>query len=635
MNAQEQTEAGKSAGAFPRLAVLPFDALSPDTEMLRFARGFAEDLSAELGRFAALRVIHPASVFALAAEPGAPAAGAAPGADARESLARLRADYWVRGSVRRDPERIRVTAQLLEVRSGEQRWAERFEADAAEFFALQDHIAARVAGAVVLRMDDARLERARRQPLADLAAYDCWLRGVDLLRQGSVEADADARAHFARALEIDPHFARAHAGISLSHFNEWSCQAWEWWDEKERLAFAAARRAAELDDSDHIVQLVLARIELYRREFERAERHVELALRLNPNDADALIQAALICAYLGTGERAIELADRALELNPCHPDWYLGFAAFPRLIARRYAEGLELARRAPEVTVDFAAYRAVALAHLGDLAAARRDVAQFLAVFREKILFGREPEPGEPLRWLLHVGPFRRAADAEHLAEGLRLAGLDPDPDDPRIRSGTAIAPAAETAAEFGKDGALWTAAYGGRRVQLTEVKGFWDLARLLDTPGQEWHCLTLAGAVFEGGEADVLDPRARRELEARIGELQAELDRSEERNDLGGAEAARRELDSIVETLSHALGLGGRSRRLGSASERARSAVTWRIRSAIRKLGAAHPELGRHFENAIKTGTYCSYRPERPVAWQVSTGSSRAASQREAPPHA
>ena len=105
--------------------------------------------------------------------------------------------------------------------------------------------------------------------------------------------------------------------------------------------------------------------------------------------------------------------------------------------------------------------------------------------------------------------------------------------------------------------------------------------------------------------------------FEQRIRDLQADIDAAEAHNDYTRADRARAELDTLVDHLTAALGLGGRSRQGGGTAERARSAVTQRIRSTIRRLGEAHPELGRHLEASITTGTYCVYRPEHPVDWQ------------------
>lgn len=339
--------AGMSA---PTIAVLPFDNPSGDPEQEYFARGFVEDVVTELSRFPTLEVIHPRTSFTLPRTPrstvGLPEV--------------LRDGYLLCGSVRRMGDVIRVAAQLVDAASSRQVWAERFDAPAEGLLSLQDQIVARVVSTLASSIDSARLQQARRKPLTSLEVYDCWLRGLDCLHRGTVEDDERARAFFERALELDAHYARAYAGLSLSHFNEWSCQAWELWDEKERLAFDHARRAAELDDRDALVQLALGRILAYRRQFEEATRHVDRAVELNPNDADVLAHAALCRAYLGDHERAAGLASKAIRLNPAHPDWYLACAAFPLFFLRRYAESIALISRVPQAFVDLPALLAAA-----------------------------------------------------------------------------------------------------------------------------------------------------------------------------------------------------------------------------------------------------------------------------------
>jgi TolB-like protein/Tfp pilus assembly protein PilF len=604
----DQPSQSPAAGVAATIAVLPFENPSGDPEQEYFARGFVEDLVTELSRFPTLEVVHVRSAAGAGREgtPDRPPGG-------------LRVGHVLRGSVRRLGSTVRVAAQLVEAPAGRQVWADRFDAPAEDLLAVQDEIVAAVASRLAVQIDSARLQQARRKPLSSLEVYDCWLRGLDCLRRGTVEDDERARAFFERALALDPHWARAHAGLSLSHFNEWSCQAWELWDDKERLAYEHARQAAALDDRDALVQLVLGRILLYRREFDQAARHVDRAIALNPNDADVLAHVALCRAYLGDAEAAVDLAAKAMRLNPQHPDWYAPSAALPLLLLGRYGEAVALLSRAPRATVDTPACLAAAHALAGELPRAAAALEMFLVDFVEKITFGRAPEPGEPLRWLLHVNPFRRAEDAALLARGLELAGLPADPDERRPRAVARPAAPGAPAAVFRAEGELWTVGFDGLAVQLTEAKGFHDLAELLAKPGARIHCLELAGRTAEPrGDDAVLDARARRELAARARELQEETDGAEARNDPARAERAREELERIVTALSQALGLGGRTRRLGSAAERARTAVTWRIRNAIRKIGTVHPALGRHLENAVRTGTYCAYTPDRPVDWAL-----------------
>ncbi|HVJ93370.1 MAG TPA: hypothetical protein VM580_26395, partial [Labilithrix sp.] len=523
--------------AATKLSVLPFENLAGDPEQQYVARGFVDDLLTELSRFPNLEVIHGDRV------PDSPDTPIA---------------HYLRGGVRRLGDVIRIAAQLVETTSGRQLWAERFDAPAEELLAAQDDIVARVVSALAIEVDQERLERARRKPLASLEIYDCWLRGLDCLRRGSVEDDEQARAFFERALTLDPHFARAHVGLSLSHFNEWSCQAWELWDQTERLAFEHARRALALDSRDGLVQLVLGRILVYRREYEAAARHVDIATELTPNDPEVLAHAALCRAYLGDSASALALATKASRLRVVPPDWYAVCAAIPLLLLGRYAELREVLGSTPRATVDTPAYLAAAYALSGDMDRAREHLAMFLDDFVEKITFGRPAEPGEPLRWLLHVNPFRRPEDVEHVTRGLRLAGLSADPDEGRRAVSRSTPPAAP--AVFRKDGELWTLTFDGLTVQLTEAKGFYDLVELLGRAESEVHCLDLAGRALEPkGDAPVLDPRARRQIAARARELQERIDAAEAHHDRGAAEVAREELERLVATLSDAIGLGGR----------------------------------------------------------------------------
>ncbi len=224
--------------------------------------------------------------------------------------------------------------------------------------------------------------------------HECWLRGLECLRRGSDRSDDEARSFFEQALGLSPTFGRAHAGISLSHFNDWSCQAWERWDERERLAFEHARRAVELDDQDHVTHFILARIHVYRREFELGERHLEQALALNSNDADMLMHAAVAFSQLGDGERAVGLADDAMRLNPKHPDWYYAVAAFPRLVCRRHSEVLRFALKAPDGFVDTRALLAIAARTPGRtlrLAITRRASSRIFARRSPPVATSRRP----------------------------------------------------------------------------------------------------------------------------------------------------------------------------------------------------------------------------------------------------
>jgi hypothetical protein len=181
----------------------------------------------------------------------------------------------------------------------------------------------------------------------------------------------------------------------------------------------------------------------------------------------------------------------------------------------------------------------------------------------------------------------------------------------------------------------VWTVRWAGRETHLRDMKGVRDLALLLREPGRERHVLDLAapvGATADAGEAgdlqvgpgslgDVIDEQARSAYRRRVVALQAELRDAEETGQLARADAAQVELDALVSALAAAYGLGGRARRISDTAERARSAVGWRIRSAVRHIGERDSDLAVHLRESLRLGVFCSYDPQPPVTWRVHLG--------------
>ncbi|MCZ0961067.1 tetratricopeptide repeat protein [Paracoccus benzoatiresistens] len=583
------------------LVVLPFQTPSSTGAEAMLSQGLLEDITGELSRFATLHV--------LAWSVGAAVAGLSD-AEIRD---RLEVSHVLRGSLRRAGERLRVAVDLVDCVAGTPVWSERFDFPAEDLFEVQDDVVARIVATLHVRLEQAALVEARRRP-AEMAAYELTLEGFARLREGTLEADEAARDLFERAIRVDPHYARAHAGIALSWFNEWSCQFWDRYEESARRAYASAHGALALDDRDAHLHHILGKLHLFRRDWERASWYFDRALQLCPNDAELLIGQAVWESYLGRPAAGIRLAERAMRLNPCHPGYYPGAAALTHLLMGDFGTAVDLARRSTGmIYVDTPAFWAVACAHLGRIGEARSYFSQYEANFRDKILFGRAPQPGEAVRWFFDNNPLRLGEHRELMMEGFRRL------DAPLPLSKRPATRDAGSVSRFARVGQGWVVAFEGRQALLPDLKGFSDICRLLERPGEEVHCLDLAERLpaEHGGDA-VLDDRARAALKARIRDLQEEIADAEERNDIGRTERLRNEFETLVETLSDALGLGGRSRRLGSLAERARTTVTWRIRHAVKRVTAAHPELGRHFAHTLHTGTFCCYNPERSVAWRL-----------------
>jgi hypothetical protein len=221
------------------------------------------------------------------------------------------------------------------------------------------------------------------------------------------------------------------------------------------------------------------------------------------------------------------------------------------------------------------------------------------------------------------------AARAAVASAGARLLGVDID--DLALELSVAghsreLAASAATGPNvFRDDGDVWTLTYQGHSVLMKASKGLGDIARLLAEPGHEVHVSDLYGdrapnvvAHRSADLGDVLDAPARAAYRARLVELETELADAEAVSDRGRAEAAADERDFLAAELAAALGLGGKPRKAGDPNERARKAVSTRIRLAIERLAEPHPLLARHLGNSIRTGAFCSYQPEHPTTWTL-----------------
>jgi TolB-like protein len=402
MDRQSETEA-----RLPTLAVLPFTRAGDADEDALLAQGLNGDICSELTRFRGLRVISPASAAVVANQ-------------SDEAIAaNLRASHVLRGHLRRHGTRLLLDIALSCTRDATQLWSERLEVPAGEVATLEFEVVGRIAATLNARLEEDLLAGARAT--ATLEPHLATLRGFRYLRDGTLASDEAARALFEEAVAIDPRFARAHAGIAFSWFNEWSCQFWNRFEENGRLAYSHAHAALALDDRDALLHQVLGKVHLMRRDYERASWYFDRALALCPNDADLLIAQSVYSACLGEGEAGIVHATRAMRLHPFHPNAYFGLAAIAHLLARDAATASELFFRSDGLPyVGIPAFHAIALGYLGRIDEGRSAYADFLQRYRDKIVCGATPDPSEAVRWFFDFYPFRSDADAAFLLEGFR-----------------------------------------------------------------------------------------------------------------------------------------------------------------------------------------------------------------------
>jgi adenylate cyclase len=412
---RNNTRNKRKPSSMASIAVLPFTNMSGDPEQEYFSDGITEDIITELSRFGNLAVIARHSSFAYKGKVVTTAAIAQ----------ELGVEYVLEGSVRRVGQRVRVTAQLIHAASGNHVWAERYDREVTDIFAVQDEVTHSIVGTMAVELDEESLKRARHKSPADLRAYEHWLRGKNTIYLVGLTT-LEARQHFERAIAVNPSYARAHSGLAQTYL--WEAMEYPLPGESQTAAYERAfersQMAVTLDDTEYEAHLILAWSYLHRRDCVLAKKHLDRAIKLNPNAADMLASAAYLLQVLGEAEEAVKCAQTALRLNPHSPDWYISYLSCSLFTARRYPEALAARMRAPSVFIDSSFYGAAILAYMGRLDEAKQwaDVGMSrLAATSGGALAITE---GRVVGLLLDNNPYCRQEDRDHFAEGMRKAGV-------------------------------------------------------------------------------------------------------------------------------------------------------------------------------------------------------------------
>jgi adenylate cyclase len=386
----------------PSIAVLPFVNMSGDPEQQYFADGITEDIITDLARFRHIHVLSRNSSFQYAGR----------SADIKRIGRELGVQYLLEGSVRRLDKRVRITTQLIDAQSGNHIWADRFDRDQEEIFAVQDQVVRRIASTLPGRMLAAGLDQAKRKAPANLSAHDCVLQ-ADALPFDDPEAEKKARELYEKAIDLDPNYARAHALLGLNFYHDWmrdmtgSSAALD-------EAYRFVKRAVALDDRDSLCHEALAWIELNQGSHDRAEHHFEKTLELNPNRAVSIGGQGALFTFTGKPEEGLARLQEAKQYDPFfNPSWYWPRVGICHFLCRRYEEAIAALKRSPNMPYSTWAYLAACFALSGDLDQALRSATHVVRLLPE---FSSDQ--------FVVKQAFRRASDAQQLSEGLLKAGL-------------------------------------------------------------------------------------------------------------------------------------------------------------------------------------------------------------------
>ncbi len=590
------------------IAVLPFKVINKNERLRTLIHGLTEDLITNLSKFVGISVISQLSTEQIT--------------DISDygEIDKLSADFLVVGSVRTVVDMLRITIQLINANDRSVEFSDQLDKSVGEIFDTRDAMVQQIVSALQKEIDFNLLSDSYKKEEVELAAYENWLLGMDCLKKGTSESDASARDFFDAALKIDPHYAPAYTGLSLSYFNEWSCQVWGKWEINMNGAHKYALKAVDLDKNDYRALAILGKTYIYMGEFEKAEHCIRKSLRMNPNDADNLIQIAFCMMYLGYPQEALEQYLKAVELDPFRTDdSYLAYGSQCYFEIGDFERSIELAVKTDvsNFWTDLPAYVAAAYFHLSDYDKMWEYWGIYLKTFEENI-YSVEKETSkksleeEALSWQINVNPYKNDCNLtpfwNYIKDNKRI-NFDQRSNDRRQ---------AETA-KFSFLADVWHISFQEQTVLIKDAKGLHDIHKLLADPNIEYHSMELMGSVIDSGtKTATLDSQAKSEYHNRIRELQSNISEAEEMNDITRVSILREEYDAILDHLSTSLGLNGKSREIGSTAEKARSAITWRIRSALKKIEKSHPALAKHLSKSIKTGTFCCYQPEVNIDWQL-----------------
>lgn len=385
--------------AKPSVAVLPFTNMGGDAEDV-FVDGLTEDLITDLSRNGELFVIARHSTFAYKGK----------SVDVRVVARDLGVRYVLEGSARRAAGRVRINAQLIDAIGGDHVWAERFDRDLEDIFAVQDEVTLRIVEALIGHL----VPQPPRSRPTSMEAYDLCVRARQLIASfaGTVDAIREADELTRQSVAIDPGYAEALRWRAFVLWSRWVF-AIDATPEMRAESLRMAERAIALDPNDAGNCWILGYMLAYEHRWAESDRYFDQALRLDANHADTLVMRAEILTFAGRHDAALDLIRRALRFSPQPPGWYYWVLGMTLYGARQYDEAVDTLRLEATYRSSSRRVLAASLAQLGRLDESRKEGALFMA-----------KSPQFRISHWVAVQPARDQAVIQHFVDGYRMAGL-------------------------------------------------------------------------------------------------------------------------------------------------------------------------------------------------------------------
>jgi adenylate cyclase len=388
----------------PSIAVLPLENLSGDESQDYFSDGLTQDITTDLSKFSDLFVVASNSAFTYKDKPS----------KVQDIGTALGVRYLLEGTVQKTPDRLRINAQLINASTGNHVWAERYDRQLGEVFAVQEDIIQRVVTALAVKVSAAEQHRVSQKETKNMDAYDNYLRAKMVLYDPSKvtkEGNDEVRAHLEKATTLDPKFSMPYGLLSYTYIREYQ-NAWSE-DRANSLKKAeefAKKELALADDFDG--HWSLATVYWNQGKFDESFSEYEEATKLNPNDPDLAAEMGEAMVYGGEPAVAIEKIKGAISRNPETPYWYWWNLGRAYYMAKQYKNAIEAIAKISDPPLDVLLITAASKAQLGNLEAAKSDMSAFAKY---------DPE------WSIAKSAeyfYRKDNDRQHWLEGLRKAGL-------------------------------------------------------------------------------------------------------------------------------------------------------------------------------------------------------------------
>ena len=390
----------------PSIAVLPFVNMSGDKAQEYFSDGITEDIMIGLSKIGGLLVVARNSSFAYKGK----------ATSTRQIGRELNVRHILEGSVRKSGNRVRITAQLVDVSTGRQLWAERYDRKMSDIFAVQDEVRTKIVSALAVKLSADDSIRLRRSKNVDPDAYELLLRGLEALRRYSPGTNEEAREFFKKAAAIDPGYARAHANIAYTHIMDVFSGYTK--EPARSLELAKQSLTAAMQQDSKISQIYLTQSDLFRiqRRYDKSLAAARKAIQLDPNSDSGYIALAFTLNYMGRHKEGLSSVDIALRLDPNASVFHFFAKAMALFHLERYGEAASALTKLVQRNPQFLRGRLLLAATYGQLG--RTSDAEWEAMEATSLLDGLS------IAQQRKIIPYKRQADVNRYLEGLRKAGL-------------------------------------------------------------------------------------------------------------------------------------------------------------------------------------------------------------------